>query len=88
MKKTKHFETRARQRGQHEADTVFILTYGTRVHAAEAVFCVLRDKDIPQEDRSHRGRLAGRVIVLSRDGSLMTCYRRRDSMRHIRRKCA
>lgn len=83
-----HAQQRLAQRNldQHAID--YVLAYGRMIRRTGILFYVLRARDIPLQDR-RRGsvsRLIGTTILVSHDGTIITVYRNRRSLRAIVRK--
>lgn len=85
-----HAESRTPQRGLLVDDVRYVLRYGKRVHAADAIFYYLRRKDIPDYDLLDKGRLEGTAVVTDRQSvRIITVWRNRhNGMRNLRRKLA
>jgi len=83
-----HFRVRAAQRGLRADVRDFILNYGYEVQAAGATHLVVLARRLPAELRETEiaRRARGWIVILADDGSLMTCYRRFDASRALRRK--
>jgi len=87
MDRTDHFRQRASQRGLRVNVLSFVLTHGTLVNRAGARFLTLLRREVPAGmDHELVERALGWVVVLSPDGSPLTCYRRRHAYRYLRRK--
>ncbi|MDI1430164.1 hypothetical protein [Polyangium sorediatum] len=83
-----HFRLRAAQRGLRRDVRDFILTYGCEHRAAGATHLVILERRLPPEirDTDLARRARGWIVLLADDGALMTCYRRFDATRALRRK--
>lgn len=85
-----HSVERMAERNVRTQGLSYVLSYGHWESRAGAKFVTLRRKDIPFEDLKNDAitRLIGIVILVSRqDGStIITVYRNRESLKHIRRK--
>lgn len=57
-----HAQLRTKQRGLRQADIHYVLCYGTRYYAANAIIYYLRGTDIPPEHRRGMARLEGTAI--------------------------
>lgn len=86
---TAHYRARAVERGLPARAERFLRTWGTETWAAGATQITLSRKHLPAELRDTRDakRAEGWILVAADNGALMTCYRRRDAWRFIRRKC-
>ena len=85
---TQHFRTRAAERALRPAVQAFLMTWGTETRAAGATHLTLVRRDLPPDvrDTEEAARAEGWIIVASDDGSLLTCYRRNDAWRFVRRR--
>lgn len=85
---TQHYRTRAAKRALRPDVEAFLMNWGTETRAAGATHVTLVRRDLPPDVRNSEeaARAAGWIIVASDDGSLLTCYRREDAWRFIRRK--
>lgn len=85
---TRHARRRAAQRNLSTTDVDYILTWGRPIRRTGAVFYCLADKDIPAQHRHlpEIMRLAGAVVLASRDEEIITLYRHAHALRAIRRK--
>lgn len=83
-----HFRRRAAQRGLRDDVRDFILTFGCETRAAGATHLVIINRRLPSELRQSEiaRRARGWILLLADDESLMTCYRRFDASRALRRK--
>lgn len=85
---SEHAMQRAAQRGLTTEEIEYVFLYGKRYHNAGAVFCYLREKDLPRGDRRRDfcKRLVGTAIVLDLEGRLvLTVWRnRRNGIKYIR----
>jgi len=83
-----HFKRRQAERQLRSDVLEFILAFGTEVQACGATHLIIVRRHLPMSLRN--GALARRaegwVILLNDEGRLMTCYRRRDAVRYLRRK--
>ncbi|WNG39362.1 hypothetical protein F0U61_41135 [Archangium violaceum] len=85
---TRHYKARAAERALRSDIEEFLMTWGTETRAAGATHITLVRRDLPFElqDSEEADRAEGWIIVASDDGSLITCYRRTDAWRFVRRK--
>lgn len=85
-----HARIRAAQRSLSTADIAYILQYGRKYYAADAIFYFLVNRDIPKQDRRQMERLAGTAIIVNKERStIITMWRNRQhGSRKIRRKQA
>lgn len=87
---SEHSMVRAAQRSLSQDELEYVLTWGQVIHKAGAVFCYLREKDIPPQDwhnqRWHK--IAGTAVVQARDSeAVITVWRNRKAgLKNIRRK--
>lgn len=85
---TEHAEMRIAQRNFTIEDVYYILKHGRAAYRAGVIFCQLREKDLPREDRSdeRKHKLVGCEVVLTPCKQLvMTVYHARD-LKNSRRK--
>ncbi len=85
---TRHFAARADERGLPPDVKEFLLMWGTETTAAGAkhITLVRRHLPIDLQDSQEAARAEGWIIVTGDDGTLVTCYRRNDAWRFLRRK--
>lgn len=85
---TRHFIERASRRHLRRDVFDFVFAYGNEVRACGAEHLTVRDRDLPADVRGTAlaRRASGWIVVRADDGSLLTCYRRRDALRFVRRK--
>jgi hypothetical protein len=85
---TRHYNARTAERALRSDIEEFLMTWGTETRAAGATHITLVRRDLPFElqDSEEADRAEGWIIVASDDGSLITCYRRTDAWRFVRRK--
>ncbi len=85
---SEHAMERAAQRGLTDEEIEYVYLYGKRYHNAGAIFCYLREKDLPRDDhrRDFCKRLVGTAIVMDLEGRLvLTVWRnRRNGLKYIR----
>ncbi|MDI3284245.1 hypothetical protein [Polyangium sp. 15x6] len=83
-----HFWLRCAERGLRADLRDFILTYAVEFRARGATHLVVLERRLPIElqgtDLARRAR--GWILLLSDDGTPLTCYRRFDATRKLRRK--
>jgi hypothetical protein len=83
-----HFKRRQAERQLRPDVLEFILAFGTEVQACGATHLTIVRRRLPVSLRN--GTLARRaegwVVLLDDEGRLMTCYRRQDAVRYLRRK--
>ncbi len=78
---TEHAELRMIQRNFTKDDVYYILEQGVATHSAGVIFCQLREKNLPREDRSdeRKRKLSGSEVVLSPCKQwILTVYHARD----------
>lgn len=83
-----HAAHRATLRSITPADLAYILTYGRAIQRTGVSFYFLARKDI-RDAGSRVGwarRLEGTVILVSKDGAIITIYRNRKALHDIKRK--
>lgn len=85
---THHYQARAAERSLRSNVEDFLMTWGTETRAAGATHITLVRRNLPIDlrDSEDAARAEGWIIVASEDGSLITCYRRTDAWRFVRRK--
>lgn len=85
---TKHFAARAAQRGLPDDVRDFVVTFGVEVRACGATSVTVLERWLPADARDSELARRARdwVLVLGNDGRLMTCYRRRDASKFLRKK--
>ena len=85
---TLHYRLRAAERALPQDVEGFLRKWGTEIWAAGARQITLFLKDLPAElrDTMIARRAEGWILVAAPNGSLMTCYQRRDAWRFIMRK--
>lgn len=85
---TNHFRARSAQRRFRTEVCDLILAYGCELRAAGATHLVLIERRLPPELRGTEvaRRARGWILVLADDGAPLTCYRRTDAVRFLRRK--
>lgn len=85
---TRHYRHRAAERALRSHVEDFLMTWGTETRAAGATHITVVRRDLPVElqGTEEAARAEGWIIVAGDDGSLVTCYRRSDAWRFVRRK--
>ena len=85
---TRHFVARAHERRLRLDVLAFILAHGVDVDGDDARSVTVVDKHLPPDLVASpvARRARGWVIVMSRDGALLTCYRREDAAKFLKRK--
>ncbi|HZC05504.1 MAG TPA: DUF4258 domain-containing protein [Ktedonobacterales bacterium] len=83
-----HARRRAAQRNLTMTDVEYIMLWGHVIYRTGAVFYCLRGRDIPAQHRHlpRISRLAGSVVLTSRDEEIITLYRNAGALRDIQRK--
>lgn len=82
---TGHASMRIAQRHLSGDDVAYVLANGTRVRRTGVTFVFLRARDIPStHQRTRSAKLEGTVVMLARDGDIMTVYRSSDKRRGLR----
>lgn len=86
--KTHHFKERSAQRRLNPAVLQFILTFGVAVRACGATHLTVINRRLPEHLRGTplADRARGWIVLETDDGDLLTCYRRADAVRFLRRK--
>ena len=85
---TQHYKTRASERALRSDVEEFLMTWGTETSAAGATHITLVWRDLPSDlqDSEEAARAEGWIIIAGDNGALVTCYRRNDAWRFLRRK--
>ena len=85
---TVHFESRVALRGLRPDVLDFVLAFGVEVEAAGARSYTVIEKRLPPELAASLVARRARdwVVVTSREGVLLTCYRRKDAARFLKVK--
>lgn len=84
---TRHFATRAAQRGLSSEVLAFVVEFGREFPSGGATSLTVLDRDLPAALR--RSPMAGEArdwVVVQKHGHLFTCYRRKGASRFLRRK--
>ena len=87
---SEHAYKRMAQRGIRKEDVEYVYEHGHRVYSGGVLHLFLRKKDIPQIDRrkSKARKLEGTTVLLSsyEDAEVITAYRNKQALPHLRRK--
>lgn len=85
---TRHFLLRCAERGLRTDLRDFILVHGCEFRAAGATHLVVLERRLPVELQGTEiaRRARGWILLLADDGTPLTCYRRFDATRMLRRK--
>ncbi|WP_223761307.1 hypothetical protein [Corallococcus sp. AS-1-6] len=85
---THHYKARAAERALRSNVEEFLMMWGTETRAAGATHITLVRRDLPLDlrDSEAADRAEGWIIVAGDDGALITCYRRTNAWRFVRRK--
>jgi hypothetical protein len=85
---TQHYESRAAERALRPNVEEFLMTWGTERRAAGATHITLVRRDLPPDLQGceEAARAEDWIIVAGDDGTLVTCYRRANAWRFVRRK--
>lgn len=85
---SRHACARAAQRNVAPDAVAYVLAHGRIMQRTGVTFCFLGRRDIPPMDRgaSWAARLVGTVVLMARDGGVITMYRDRRALRTIARK--
>jgi hypothetical protein len=85
---TKHFAERSGHRSLPEAVKEFILSYGSEFRRRGMTHLTIIEKKLPPALRASAlaERALGWILLMSDDFHLITCYRRRDALRYLRKK--
>ena len=86
--KTHHFKERSAQRRLDPAVLQFILAFGAAVRVCGATHLTVMDRQLPGHLRGTplAERARGWIVLETDGGELLTCYRREDAVRFLRRK--
>jgi len=87
---TAHARRRCAQRNLSPDAVDYVLANGAAVDRTGITFYVLRARDLPPAHRRADAvaKLVGTTILVARDGTLITAYRRHDAYRHACKKDA
>lgn len=85
---TKHFAERSGHRSLPEAVKEFILSYGSDFRRCGMTHLTIVLRNLPPALRATAlaERALGWILLMSDDSCLITCYRRRDALRYLRKK--
>ena len=87
---SQHATNRMKQRSIKQSTIDYVLYFGTTIYKAGAVFCYLRDRDLPEGDRNNPelAKLAGTAVVLDpEDYSVLTVWKnKKKGLSLIKRK--
>lgn len=85
---SRHARRRAARRNLVPDAVDYVMTYGRCLYRTGALFYFLARRDLPPADRgaSWAARLEGTVVLVARDGDVITVYRNRRALSAIRRK--
>ncbi len=88
LRQSDHARLRAAQRNLSAVAEAYVMAWGRVFYRTGVLFYFLGEKDIPAQHRRMPEimRLAGAVVLTSRDGEIITTYRRADASRVIQRK--
>lgn len=83
-----HAQQRLAQRNLDQRAIDYVLKHGRLIRRTGVQFYVLGARDVPLQDRrrSSISRLIGTTILVARDGTIITVYRNRRTLRAIARK--
>ena len=85
---TRHARCRGARRNVAPDAVEYVLAHGRMVRRTGVMFFFLGRRDIPVRDRcaNWATRLEGTIVVVARDGSVITVYRNRHGLHPIARK--
>ncbi|GAB4524554.1 MAG: hypothetical protein Tsb0020_42680 [Haliangiales bacterium] len=85
---SRHFEARSSCRGVPENLLDRVLTYGTEFKCRGMIHYTLVKKNLPPVLAAEPWvpRTLNWIVLVSEDGTLVTCYRRANAVRYLRRK--
>lgn len=85
---SRHYRVRTAERRLRSEIEDFVLRWGEVWRAASAEHFTIVERELPPELRGSA--LASRardwIVVVSQDGTLLTCYRHRNAVRFLQRK--
>jgi len=87
---TAHAQQRCTQRNLSPEAVDYVLANGAAIDRTGITFYVLRERDLPPAHRRADAvaKLVGTTLLVARDGTLITAYRRPDAYRHACKKGA
>ncbi len=86
LRKTNHAKVRVQHRGISEKEFQYVCSHARTLNRTKRVFCVLRRKDIPNEDLKEMARLDGTVVILERrERTVITVFRNRQAWKEIQK---
>lgn len=85
---TRHFEDRRSTRGLPAEWVDFVLLYGDEFDACDARSYTVVNRHLPRDLRGSEAarKTQGWIVVVSPEGTLLTCYRRRDAAHYLKTK--
>lgn len=85
---TRHARKRGARRNVAPDAVEYVLEHGRMIQRTGVLFFFLGRRDIPSCDRcaSWSSRLEGVIVIISREGAVITVYRDRRGLRAIERK--
>lgn len=85
---TLHYRRRRVERALRRDVEAFVMTYGTERRARGATHLTIVRGDLPLDlrDAEITDRATGWIVIEADDGSRLTCYRRDDAWKYVRRK--
>lgn len=83
-----HAQLRLAQRNLSPAQVEYVLDHGVEMHRTGITFYVLRERDIPSAHRRDDGyaKLAGTVVLIASDGTVITAYRQHNAPHRVSKK--
>lgn len=88
LRLSRHALTRTARRNVVPDAVEYVLAHGRRLQRTGVTFYFLGERDIPPADRraAWATRLVGTVVLMGRDGEIITVYRNQRALPAIRRK--
>ena len=84
---TNHAMTRMAQRNLSELDVLYVLCHGQQLHRGGVIFFFLGQRDLPKDAPRWSQRLIGTTVLVDPwTRTIITIYRNRKALRHIKRK--
>jgi hypothetical protein len=84
---TNHCLKRLAQRGFSYQHLLMAMEHGQMIFKQGLTFYVVTRRSLPDElDQKLCKKLDNMVVVVARDGSIMTCYKSKNGIKHIHRK--